>query len=163
MDWVAGQRRVTSVVCRACRIAISFDPLSWWPFWQQHYPGETVRRWYKPAPASPPALLAKIDEIEAEMKGIGVWRDPPGSPDSLTGWLQIVFILRLRKMLAEGSELPATCRLRGVREGEGEDTGLKRLEILCAEFDALFRLREEEGKEGLFRKLRRALRFGRLS
>jgi len=95
-------------------------------------------------------ILAKIDEIEAEMKHIGYWSpDPPPMPahlphyleaPSFESWLQCVFLPRAREAVAdrslpEGSQV-GTMALRQY----GYHTHVpqaQRLLALLNDFDAL--------------------------
>jgi uncharacterized protein YqcC (DUF446 family) len=62
----------------------------------------------------------KIDEVEAEMRRVGLWREAPLEAEkynfrqafaldtmAFVEWLQFVFIPRVHEILAAGGELPA--------------------------------------------------------
>lgn len=93
------------------------------------------------------ALLAKLDEIEAEMRRIGLWRDPPpeGGCDPLGGpdfeaWLQNTFLPSARRRIKAG-DLP-TRSMMGVlcmRQYDYHGTVAAALPLvgLMHEFDAM--------------------------
>lgn len=97
------------------------------------------------------ALAAKIQEIETEMRGIGMWSDVAPSADkfqsrvaffgdtmSFDQWLQFVFLPRVHEVLAGKSPAPASSSVGAyaVREFDGLDKA-NRLTGLLGEFDRL--------------------------
>jgi uncharacterized protein YqcC (DUF446 family) len=94
----------------------------------------------------------RINEIEAEMKSIGYWQDDPLPPEAynftrafggdtmaFSQWLQFIFILRVRSIIAEKGQFPSRSMVgaQAVREFDGDDRA-DRLVRLLNEFDALF-------------------------
>ena len=103
-----------------------------------------VRR--KKKEPDPELVLAKLDEIEAEMRAIGFWRDKPSSDDPgfavgpLEEWLQFVFLpLAREKIRAREWPEKSQVGVRAMREWDYHSTLEKalRLVTLCHEFDAL--------------------------
>ncbi len=106
-------------------------------------------------PPLPAIVAAKVDAIEAEMKRIGMWQAEAlpaeklefqrafgGDTMAFEQWLQFVFIVRVREIIAARGRFPSGSQVadQAFREwkmwGErGEVDGL--LELL-REFDALF-------------------------
>ena len=91
------------------------------------------------------------DEIEGEMRSIGMWQDQPLPPEQLnfkqafamdtmtfTQWLQFVFLPRVREAVA-ANEFPSSSSVgaQAVREFDG-NADADRLITLLSEFDALF-------------------------
>src|SRR5579859_1242260 len=91
------------------------------------------------------------DQIEAEMRSIGLWQDKPLEPkqlrfkeafamDTMTfaQWLQFIFLVRVREAVAS-NEFPSSSSVgtQAVREFDG-DPDADRLITLLSEFDALF-------------------------
>ncbi|HEV3317718.1 MAG TPA: YqcC family protein [Candidatus Angelobacter sp.] len=91
------------------------------------------------------------DQIEAEMRSIGLWQNEPLRPEQLdftqafaidtmtfAQWLQFIFLVRVREAVAS-NEFPSSSSVgaQAVREFDGHpDAG--RLLSLLSEFDALF-------------------------
>jgi uncharacterized protein YqcC (DUF446 family) len=78
------------------------------------------------------------DQIEAEMRRIGIWRDTAPSPNmAFSQWLQFVFLLRVRDAIA-ANDLPASSSVaaRAVREFDGMDEADDLIGLLVA-FDGL--------------------------
>ena len=93
----------------------------------------------------------QIDQIEAEMRDIGMWQDQPLQPEQMefeqafamdtmtfSQWLQFIFVPRVREAVASG-EFPSgsSVATQAVREFDGYDN-TDRLITLLSEFDALF-------------------------
>lgn len=91
------------------------------------------------------------DEIEGEMRSIGMWKDQPLRPEQMnfkqafgmdtmtfTQWLQFVFLPRVRESVA-ASSFPRSSSVgaQAVREFDGYPEAA-RLITLLSEFDALF-------------------------
>ena len=91
------------------------------------------------------------DQIEAEMRSIGMWQEAPLQPkqlnfqqafaiDTMTfaQWLQFVFLARVREAIA-GNSFPqgSSVGAQAVREFDGYPDA-DRLITLLSEFDALF-------------------------
>ena len=91
------------------------------------------------------------DEIEGEMRSIGMWQDQPLRREQLnfkqafgmdtmtfTQWLQFVFLPRVRESVAANS-FPGSSSVgaQAVREFDGHPQA-DRLITLLSEFDALF-------------------------
>lgn len=91
------------------------------------------------------------DEIEGEMRSIGMWQDQPLRPEQLkfkqafgmdtmtfTQWLQFVFLPRVRESVAANSfPRSSSVGAQAVREFDGYPEA-NRLITLLSEFDALF-------------------------
>jgi uncharacterized protein YqcC (DUF446 family) len=92
-----------------------------------------------------------IDQIEAEMRSIGLWQDTPLQPEQLhfkeafamdtmtfAQWLQFIFVVRVREAIAS-NEFPSGSSVgaQAVREFDGY-LEADRLLTLLSEFDALF-------------------------
>ena len=92
-----------------------------------------------------------IDQIEQEMRRIGLWRATPLQPEQMNfkqafamdtmtfaQWLQFVFVPRVREAIAANS-FPSSSSVgaQAVREFDG-DLEADRLVQLLSEFDALF-------------------------
>jgi uncharacterized protein YqcC (DUF446 family) len=103
-------------------------------------------------PASPQAVAAQVDQIEAELRRIGMWQEAP-LPDeayefnqafamdtmAFSQWLQFVFLPRVRSLIEEGGDFPAGSEVavQAVREFDGHpDAG--QLLTLLSDFDDLF-------------------------
>ena len=91
------------------------------------------------------------DQIEAEMRRIGMWQDAPLRPEQLkfkqafamdtmvfSQWLQFIFLPRVREAVAANS-FPSSSSVgaQAVREFDG-DPDADHLVTLLSEFDALF-------------------------
>jgi len=102
-------------------------------------------------PGSSAVVAAKLDEIEAEIRAIGLWQASPLSPDQLdfsaafgadkmafSQWLQFIFIPRVREAIAT-NRFPSSSAVgtQAIREFD-TDPKAARLATLLAEFDALF-------------------------
>jgi uncharacterized protein YqcC (DUF446 family) len=94
----------------------------------------------------------KINEIEAEMKKIGIWQAGPIAPEKLKckkafcmdtmsfeEWLQYVLVPRVRSIIAEKGEWPkgSAVGVMAIRNFDGFDEA-GRLAELLNEFDRLF-------------------------
>jgi uncharacterized protein YqcC (DUF446 family) len=97
------------------------------------------------------ALATKLDQIEAEMRSIGMWSDVAPSAEkfqsrvafygdtmSFDQWLQFVFVPRVRDVLSGASPAPKSSSVgaQAVREFDGLDKA-NRLTGLLGEFDRL--------------------------
>ena len=104
----------------------------------------------------------KIDAIEAEMKRIGYWQSEPLDPDQydferafamdtmafsqwnnprlLVGWLQFIFIPRVREVVVNQGKFPEQSMVaaQAVREFDGAPEASDLVRLL-SEFDALFK------------------------
>lgn len=91
------------------------------------------------------------DQIEAEMRAIGMWQAEPLRPEqkkfkqafamdtmNFSQWLQFIFLPRVREAVAS-NEFPSGSSVgaQAVREFDG-DSDADRLINLLSEFDALF-------------------------
>jgi len=100
----------------------------------------------------PDRLATLLDEIEAEMRRLGLWEgaSPPRrafhSPNpfcydtmAVTQWMQWVFIPRMRETLAMGVPLAAPCEVTPALEVHFDELGGERGRLigLVAEFDRL--------------------------
>lgn len=103
-------------------------------------------------PASLQENVARsADEIEGEMRSIGMWQDQPLRPEQMnfkqafgmdtmtfTQWLQFVFLPRVRETVATNSfPRSSSVGAQAVREFDGYPEA-DRLITLLSEFDALF-------------------------
>lgn len=94
---------------------------------------------------------AKIGEIEAEMKRIGMWQQAPLDPEkyefhaafgmdtmAYSQWLQFVFIPRVHEVIASNGPFPqqSSVGAQAIREFDGYDEASDLVTLLC-EFDAL--------------------------
>jgi uncharacterized protein YqcC (DUF446 family) len=91
------------------------------------------------------------DQIEAEMRSIGLWQNEPLRAEQLdftqafamdtmtfAQWLQFIFLVRVREAVAS-NEFPSSSSVgaQAVREFDGHPDA-DRLITLLSEFDALF-------------------------
>jgi uncharacterized protein YqcC (DUF446 family) len=100
-------------------------------------------------------VAAKINEIEAEMRRMGMWQDQPLTPEqldfekpfgmdklALEQWLQFIFIARVREIIAAKGKFPSGSQVadQAFREWVmwGSRTDVEPLIQLLREFDALF-------------------------
>jgi len=98
------------------------------------------------------AVAAKLDEIEEEMKRIGLWQEKPLAPEqynftsafamdtmSFDQWLQFIFVPRVRGIISAGGRFPASSSVgaQAVREFDTHPNA-QRLITLLSEFDMLF-------------------------
>jgi uncharacterized protein YqcC (DUF446 family) len=96
--------------------------------------------------------LAKIREIEAELKRLGRWSSVSPTREQLDGmgpfgmgtmtfcaWIQFVLIPRVREISEKGGKFPAESNVgaHAVREFDG-DIDADRLVELLIEFDSIF-------------------------
>jgi len=96
-------------------------------------------------------VAAAADEIEAEMRRIGAWRDEPLPPEAyefrqafaadtmtIEQWLQFVFLPRVRQIVASRGAFPAQSQVGtwAVRNFDGVPEADKLVSLL-ASFDAL--------------------------
>jgi uncharacterized protein YqcC (DUF446 family) len=98
---------------------------------------------------------AKINQIETEMKNVGMWQDEPLPPDKLAvkaafgqdklsfeQWLQFIFIPRVKEIIATKGNWPPESQvsLQAWREWKqyGSEDKCDHLLGLLKEFDALF-------------------------
>jgi uncharacterized protein YqcC (DUF446 family) len=92
-----------------------------------------------------------LDQIEAEMRRIGIWQAEPPRPEqrkftkafamdtmAFSQWLQFIFLPRVREAVA-ANRLPkgSSVGAQAVREFDGHPEA-DRLLTLLSEFDALF-------------------------
>ena len=97
-------------------------------------------------------VAAKLDEIEQEMKRVGLWQEGPLEPErynfssafamdtmSFDQWLQFIFVPRVRGIISEGGKFPASSSVgaQAVREFDTYPNA-QRLISLLSEFDSLF-------------------------
>ncbi len=95
---------------------------------------------------------SKLNDIEAEMKRIGYWREEPLPPEMYnftqafamdtmpySYWLQFIFVPRVRSIIAERGQFPSRSMVgaQAIREFDGVDEAADLVTMLC-EFDALF-------------------------
>src|SRR5690349_20901466 len=93
----------------------------------------------------------RIDEIEAEMKRLGMWRSEPLPPEAygfqeafamdkmtFTSWLQFIFIPRVRQIIEADGQFPRRSQVgaQAVREFDGNDDA-NALVAMLSDFDAL--------------------------
>lgn len=98
-------------------------------------------------------VTRQIDQVEAELKRIGYWRDDPLPPEMyqftqafamdtmpFACWLQFILIPRVRSIVESGGEFPPTSMVatQAIREFDGL-TETDQLISTLSEFDALFR------------------------
>src|SRR5215467_6373067 len=98
------------------------------------------------------AVAAKLDEIEEEMKRIGLWQEKALAPEqynftsafamdtmSFDQWLQFIFVPRVRGIISAGGGFPASSSVgaQAVREFDTHPNA-QRLITLLSEFDRLF-------------------------
>jgi uncharacterized protein YqcC (DUF446 family) len=99
-----------------------------------------------------PTVESKLNEIEAEMKRIGYWREEPLPPEMynftqafamdtmpFVYWLEFVFIPRVRSIIAEQGQFPSSSMVgtQAIREFDGDYDAANLVTMLC-EFDDLF-------------------------
>jgi len=107
-------------------------------------------------PHKPPdyaAVTAKLDEIEAEMRSIGMWQDQPLPPEqyaytrafagdtmAFDQWLQFVLIPRAREIVATRGAFPPFSEVaaQAAREFDTHPLDTSHLQTLLYEFDRLF-------------------------
>ena len=106
-------------------------------------------------PPSYKSVQAKVDEIETEMKRIGMWQKEPPPPENLDfkkafgmdkfaleQWLQFVFLPRVRDIIATKGTFPTQSQVsaQAYREWKmwGSDDDKDQLIERLREFDALF-------------------------
>lgn len=97
----------------------------------------------------------KVDEIEAEMRRIGMWQSEPPPPEAFENmgafgqgtmafeqWLQWVFLARVRQIIAERGRFPDRSQVadQAYREWKmwGDLPDSERLIDLLREFDGMF-------------------------
>lgn len=94
----------------------------------------------------PELVLAKLDEIEAEMRAIGFWRDEPSAGEArylegpLEEWLQFTFLpLAREKVRARDWPEKSRVGVRAMRQWDYHGTYEPALPLirLCHEFDDL--------------------------
>jgi uncharacterized protein YqcC (DUF446 family) len=100
---------------------------------------------------TPKKVLAKLKQIEAEMKEIGLWQSEPLEAEkyefrsafgmdtmAFSQWLQFVFLPRVREAAAQESfPSESNVAVQATREFDGMAEPAQ-LETLLTEFDALF-------------------------
>lgn len=99
------------------------------------------------------AVAAKLDEIEAEMRRIGMWQEQPLRPEQYSftrafggdtmafdQWLQFIFIPRVREIVAARGAFPPYSEVaaQAAREFDTHPLDTARLQTLLYEFDRLF-------------------------
>jgi len=92
-------------------------------------------------------VKARIDEIEAEMKSIGMWRNEPLPPEAydfhqafamdtmpFAYWLQFIFISRVNEIIDAGGQFPTRSQVgaQAVREFDGDDEANHLVSILSS-------------------------------
>lgn len=100
---------------------------------------------------NPTAVAAKADQIESEMRHIGMWSDVApaaekfqsqrafyGDTMAFSQWLQFVFLPRVREAVSGQNPFPKSSAVGAyaVRELDGQDEA-QRLAGLLSEFDRL--------------------------
>ncbi|HLL76066.1 MAG TPA: YqcC family protein [Pyrinomonadaceae bacterium] len=108
------------------------------------------------APQNPPdyaAVAAKLDEIEAEMKRIGMWQEQPLPPEqyafrqafagdtmAFDQWLQFILLPRAREIVSTRGRFPPFSEVsaQAAREFDTHPLDTSRLQTLLYEFDRLF-------------------------
>jgi uncharacterized protein YqcC (DUF446 family) len=114
--------------------------------------GSTPMR--KPGPEPDRQTVAKkLDEIEAEMKRIGLWQSDPLPSEkyefkaafgadamSIDQWLQFVFIPRVREIIATDQPFPPSSSVapKVLREFDASPYDITELHMRLYEFDRLF-------------------------
>ena len=98
-------------------------------------------------------VAAKLDEIETEMRRIGMWQEQPLRPEqydftrafgmdtmAFDQWLQFIFIPRAREIVAARGKFPPYSQVsaQAVREFDTHPLDTARLQTLLHEFDRLF-------------------------
>lgn len=96
-------------------------------------------------------VLSKLEQIQAEMRRIGMWQENPLEPEqydfraafagdtmTFSQWLQFIFIPNVRGAAASG-QFPASSQVgtQAIREFDGVDEA-SGLITLLGEFDAFF-------------------------
>jgi uncharacterized protein YqcC (DUF446 family) len=96
-------------------------------------------------------VLAKLEQVQAEMLRVGMWQEKPLEPEqydfraafagdtmTFSQWLQFIFIPNVRGAAASG-KFPASSQVgvRAIREFDGVDEA-SGLITLLNKFDALF-------------------------
>jgi uncharacterized protein YqcC (DUF446 family) len=96
-------------------------------------------------------VTRSVDQIEAEMRRIGMWQETPLRPEQLkfkqafamdtmafSQWLQFIFLPRVREAIA-ANNFPSESNVgtQAVREFDGAPNA-DHLVTLLAEFDSLF-------------------------
>jgi len=104
-------------------------------------------------PPSYEVVAQKLDQIEAEMKRVGLWQDKPLDPEqydfraafagdtmAFPQWLQFIFLRNVRAIIASKDKFPASSQVGAyaVREFDTYAEDTSRLQRLLSEFDALF-------------------------
>lgn len=104
-------------------------------------------------PPDYPAVAAKLDEIEAEMRRIGMWQEQPLRPEQYSSrlafgmdtmafdqWLQFVLVPRVRDIISARGAFPPFSEVaaQAVREFDTHPLDTSRLQTLLHEFDRLF-------------------------
>ncbi len=101
------------------------------------------------------AVQTKLDEIQAEMKRIGMWEMPQPTPDQLVitqafggdklafeQWLRFVFVPRVQEIIAEKGAFPSKSEVAGQAFREwsmyGSRPDVEPLLGILREFDDLF-------------------------
>ena len=99
------------------------------------------------------AVAAKLDEIEAEMKHIGMWQEQPLRPEqyaftrafggdtmAFDQWLQFVLVPRAREIISTRGSFPPFSEVspQAAREFDTHPLDTSRLQTLLYEFDRLF-------------------------
>ncbi len=102
-------------------------------------------------PPTPQAVLAQLEQVEAEIKRIGLWQPDPLNPDqynfhsafamdtmTFSQWLQFIFIPKVREAAA-AQHFPTQSQVaaQAIREFDGIPEA-SHLITLLSEFDALF-------------------------
>jgi uncharacterized protein YqcC (DUF446 family) len=97
------------------------------------------------------AVLAKLEQIETEMKRVGLWQEHPlqaeqydfnaafaGDTMSFSQWLQFIFIPSVKRAAAH-EDFPSQSQvgIKAVREFDGMEVASRLIQLL-SEFDGLF-------------------------
>ncbi|HEY1923516.1 MAG TPA: YqcC family protein [Tepidisphaeraceae bacterium] len=100
-------------------------------------------------------VASRIDEIEAEMRRMGVWQSQPLTPEQLNfkeafgmdvlaleQWLQFIFIPNVRKIIATKGKFPSGSQVADQAYREwvmwGSRTDVEPLIQLLRQFDSMF-------------------------
>jgi uncharacterized protein YqcC (DUF446 family) len=96
-------------------------------------------------------VQVRIDEIETEMKSIGMWHAEPLPPEAydfhrafamdtmtFSNWLQFIFVPRVNQIIDSGEPFPTSSSVgaQAVREFDGDQEASRLCDLLSA-FDRL--------------------------
>jgi uncharacterized protein YqcC (DUF446 family) len=97
------------------------------------------------------AVLSKLEQIETEMKRVGLWQEQPlqaeqydfnaafaGDTMSFAQWLQFIFVPSVKRAAAnENFPSQSQVGIKAVREFDGMQAASRLIQLL-SEFDGLF-------------------------